>query len=145
SEGVAYFFTGADVVVDDDVVGALEGSAGEEDEGQKAVVRLEVDAVDVVERAGDLDVDRGDDLDVGDPGEDVGDPDGGAGGAHADEVIGGAGADEHVHTDPVGAVLEAVELTHQDGGDGEDHDDFKGDGETADKRTERTMDEVADN
>ena len=123
----------------------MKGAAGEEDEGEKAVVGLEVDAVDVVERAGDLDVDGGDDLDVRDLREDVGDFDGGAGGAHADEVIGGAGADEHVHADAVGAVLEAVELAHQNGGDGEDHDDFDGDGEAADERTERTMDEIADN
>ncbi len=75
------------------------------DEGQEGVVALEVDAVDVVEGAVDLDVDgRGDD-DVGDLGEDVGDFDGGAGGAHADEIVGGAGAHEHVHADAVLAGL----------------------------------------
>src|SRR5205823_13735751 len=132
------------VVVDDDVVGSLERSAGEEDEGQEAVVGLEVDAVDVVEGTGDLDVDWGDDLDVRDLGEDVCDLDGGAGGAHADEVIGGAGADEHVHADAVGAILEAVKLAHQDGGDGEDHDDLDGNGEAADEGTQGTMDEIAE-
>ena len=93
----------------------------------------------------DLDVDWCGDGDVGNAVEDVGDLDGGAGGAHADEVAGSAGADEHVHADAVLAGLEAVELAHQDGGDGEDHDDLDGDGEDADERTERTMDEIADN
>jgi hypothetical protein len=82
---------------------------------------------------------------VGNLSEDVGYLDGGSGGAHTDEVVGRTGANEHVHADAVGAVLEAVELAHQDGRDGEDHDDFNGDGEAADEGTQGAMDEIADN
>ncbi len=142
---VADLFAVCDVVVDDDVVGSLERSAGDKGEGQEVVEAFEVDAVDGVEGAGDLDVDWGGDGDVGDFGEDVGDFDGGSGGAHADEVAGGVGAHEHVHADAVLTGLEAVELAHQDGGDGEDHDDLNRDGEAADEGAEGTMDEVADN
>ncbi len=143
--GSPTFLPAAAVVVEDDVVGALEGAAGEEGEGQEGVEALEVDAVDGVERAVDLDVDGSGDDDVGHLREDVCDFDGGSGGAHADEVAGGVGANEHVHADAVLAGLEAIELAHQDGGDGEDHDDLDGDGEAADKRAEGTMDEIADN
>ena len=81
---------------------------------------------------------------MGDLGEDIGDLDGGSGGAHADEVAGGVGAHEHIHADAVLTGLEAVELAHQDGSDGEDHDDLDGDGEAADERTQGTVDEIAD-
>src|SRR6202021_3828798 len=43
------------------------------------------------------------------------------------------------------AGLEAGELAHQDGGDGEDHDDLDGDGEAANERAQGTMDEIANN
>src|SRR5271170_2253100 len=140
---VADFFAGGGVVVEEDIVGTLEGGAGEEGEGQERVEALEVDAVDGVEGAIDLDVDGGRDDDVGDFREDFCNLDGGSGRAHADEVAGGVGADEHVHADAVLAGLEAVELAHQDGGDGEDHDDLYGDGETADERAEGTVDQIA--
>ena len=51
---------------------------------------------------------------------------------------------EHVHADAVLAGLEAVELAHQDGRDGEDHDDFNGDGKDAYQGAKRTVDQVAD-
>ncbi len=143
-DGVADLFAGGSVVVEDDVVWALKRAAGDEGEGPKVVEGLEVDAVDAIEGAGDLDVDwRGDD-DVGYLSNNVGYLDGGAGGAHPDKVVGGAGADEHVHADAVLAGFEAVELAHQDCGDGENHDDFNGDGEAADERAQGTMDEIAD-
>src|ERR1700761_6536522 len=140
---VADFFAGGGVVVEDDVVGALEGCAGEEGEGQERVEALEVDAVDGVEGAVDLDVDGGGDDDVGDFSEDICDFDGGPGGAHADEVAGAVGADEHVHADAVLARLESVELAHQDGSDGEDHDDFGGEREAVVEEAERTVDKIA--
>src|SRR5277367_1344636 len=142
---VADFFAGGGVVVEDDVVRALEGCAGEEGEGQERVKALEVDAVDGVQGAVDLDVDGCGDDDVGDFGEDVCDFDGSSGGAHTDEIAGGVGAHEHIHADAVLTGLEAVELAHEDGGDGEDHDDLDGDSEAADERTQGTMDEIADN
>ncbi len=75
---------------------------------------------------------------------DVGNFDGGACGAHADEVAGSVGTHEDVHAYAVLAGLEAVELAHQDGGDGENHDDLDGNGEATDKRAQRAMDEIAD-
>jgi len=63
--------------------------------------------------------------------------------AHADEVIAVLGA-QTCPSDAVLTLLEAVEFSHEDGGDRKDHDDFDGNGEDADERTQRAMDEVAE-
>jgi hypothetical protein len=142
---IADLLAGSGIVVEDDIVRTLKRCSGEEGEGQKAVEGLEVDAVDGVERTVDLNVDGGCDDYVRNLGEDGSDLDGGAGGAHADEVAGGVGAYEDVHADAVLAGLEAVELAHQDGRDGEDHDYLNGDGKDADERAKGTMDKIAGN
>ena len=142
---VANLLARGGVVVEDGVVRSLERGAGEKGKGQQVVEALVIDPVDGVEGTVDLHVDRSRDHNVGNLCEDVGDLDGGAGGAHADEIAGGVGTHEHVHADPVLTGLEAVELAHQDRRDGEDHDDFDGDGEAADEGTQGTMDKIADN
>ena len=135
------------IVIDDDVVRMLERASGDEDEGTKGVVAGVVDAVDVFEglAGGELNVDGGGDFDMRKAAKDVGYLNGGGGAGHADEIAGGAGMHDHVHADAALAGALAVEHAQHDGGDGEDHDDFHGDGEGADERAQRAMDEITDN
>src|SRR5260370_21454883 len=83
-------FAGVGRGVDEAGGGAVKGSSRAEGEWEESVVGLEVDAVNVIEGSGDLDVYGGDDDDVGDLLKDLGDFNGGSGGAHADEIAGGA-------------------------------------------------------
>ena len=117
-----------------------------EDEGAKRVVAREVDAEDVLDRAGgvELDVDRRDDLNMGELAEDIADANVGGGGAGVHQRGGGAGMHDHVPADAVLLLAAAVEDAEHDGGDREDHDDLDRDSKGADDGAQGTMDEIAE-
>ena len=128
-------------------LGPVKGPPERKMKGRKALYGGVVDTVDVFETlaGGELDIDGGGDGDVREGAEDIRDLDGGGGSRHADEVGDGSGVRDHVHADAAGAGALAVEHAEHDGCDGEDHDDFDRNGEGADERAQRTMDEIADN
>ena len=143
---VEAFAGGSLEVVDDHVVGLLERRARFKDERAKGVVALVVDAEDIFDRTGgvQLDVDGRDDLDVGELAEDLADANISGGGAGGDECAGGSGANDHVAADAFLLVAAGIEHAKHDGGDREDHDDLDRDGEGADDRAQGTMDEITE-
>ena len=139
--------TAGGVVVDDDVVRALKGTAGEELEGAKGVVAGVIDAEDAFDRAGGVELrdHRGHHGDVGQFSYDIRDfgghrraPDGG-------EEAGVRRLNHHVRPDAEGAGAAAAHLADEDSGDGEDHDDFYGNSQHADGYTDRPVEQVAEN
>src|SRR6202012_2365159 len=64
-DGIADLLSGGGVVVEDDIVGSLKGRTREKRERQKRIEAFEIDAVDAVKRAVDLDIDRSCDDNVG--------------------------------------------------------------------------------
>jgi len=138
---------GSLIVVDDNVIGVLEGTTSDKDEGSKRVVALEVDAVDVFETlaGGKLDVDGRGNNDVRKRTENVRYLDGCGCSGHANEIGPGSRMGDHVHTNAALAGALAVEHPEHNGSDGEDHDDFNRYGEGADERTQGTMDEITNN
>ena len=121
-------------VIDDHIIRALERPSGEEDKGLEGVVALIVDAVKDLDSAGHGEVgnDGGSDGDMGQAGEEFGEFRGHRSAAHAIHEAGIGRADHQVGADPVGSLFLVVEHTHEDGHDGEDHDDFDGHGKDAD-------------
>ena len=140
------FVCAGKVVVDDDIVGALKGTAIHEDEGLECVVAGEVDAPDSFNRARGAEVgdDGSDDGDVGNLAEYVGDFDGGGGSADTGHEAGIGGAHDHVGADAADAGFLIVEHAVHDGDDREDHDDFNGDGEDADGGTKGPVEQIVD-
>ena len=141
--GVDFFLFGV-VLVDDDVIVCLKGSALEEFEAAgHAVDGGEVDALDGVEAADALDHGAGCELDAGFGGEDG---DGLLGhGCGGERHGGGAGrTDEDVGTDASGSAGGGIEGAEGDADEGEDHGDLDADGEDGEEGPQRAMREVSE-
>jgi hypothetical protein len=132
-------------VVDDDVIWVPERTARDESERSQSVVRGKVNAVDILDRAaeGELDVDRGHDLHMRQFAQHIGDTDVGRSRAGAEQRVGRAWAHDHVHACTRLLRARAVQDAEENGHDRKDHHHFDRYGNSADDRAQGAVHEIA--